>query len=118
MRFRFEHGGRSGIRDPEAMGFALESYCDDGGQFGALLVDFAASNDQRGELFRDKLRLLNDMSAAIGAAREAAGWRGPDMRHDVWMPLAARYWAEAEAMLIARTAGPKRRRSRRGSRSI
>jgi hypothetical protein len=118
MRFRFEHGGRSSIRDPEALVFALEHYCDDGGKSGALLVDFAATNDQPGEQFRATHVMLHEMSVAIGAAREAAGWRGPDLRRDVWVPLANRYWAEGEATLLARTAPAQCRRRGRGSQSI
>jgi hypothetical protein len=117
MRFRFEHGGRSGIRDPEAFGFALDQYVEDHGRFGDLLVDFAATNDQPGELFRAKHVLLNDLSNAIGDARERARGAARVDLAGAYSALAARYWAEAEAMLLARTAPPKRRR-RRGSSSI
>ena len=65
MRFRFEHGGRSGIRDPEALGFALEQYILDDGRFGLLLVDFADTNDQPGELFRAKDLLISDLVKAL-----------------------------------------------------
>lgn len=114
MRFLFENGGRSGC-DIEALSWALKCYSEDGGksQLGALLVDFSATNDQPGELLRNTLVLLNDISTAIGRAREAGGWRGPNMRVEVWDKLANLYWAEAEAMVLARIAKPPKQRGRK-----
>ena len=110
MRFRFEHGGRSGIRDPEAMAFALEQYLADGGRFGDLLVDFSATNDRPGELFRAKDALFSDLVKAATAADEAK------LHADViFRVLADRYWAEGEATLLERTAPPSPDRGRRGA---
>lgn len=111
MRFRFENGGRSGIRDPEAFGFALAQYVDDWCQFGDLLVDFAMTNDQPGELFRPKHLLLADLSHTIGHARELARGAARVDLAGAYAALAARYWVEAEAKLLARTAPIKRRRA-------
>lgn len=104
MRFIFENGGRSGIRDVEAFAHALEAYNNDGrASFGRLLVDHSPIKSGPGEEFRAVHVLLADMSAAIQAAFDAKKGTGmpPDM-DAMWANLASRYWAEAEAVELAR----------------
>lgn len=53
MRFIFENGGRSGMRDVEALAHGLEVMVDGLQRWGNLLVDHSPSFSGAGELFRE-----------------------------------------------------------------
>ena len=106
MRFLFENGGRSGMRDAEALADHLET-CgmhEEGHQWGTLLVDFAATNDQPGEVFRTVDQWQAETREAFLGRKE---WQA------ALKVLAFQYWAEAEAMELARTVKPPKRRGRK-----
>lgn len=111
MRFVFEHGDRSEIKDVEALGRALEIYNNEGlASFGRLLVDHSETKSGLGVEFRAVPKLLNDMSAAMNVAIEAKKGTGlpPDFA-TMWVGLAMRYWTEAEAAELGRVSSKSRR---------
>ncbi len=106
MRFLFEGGGRSGMRDVEALAHGLETWCDGFNQsrWRGLAVDHSPSFNCRGELFRELAPLLAEVSAAIEAERARRPTvPGPDMPA-MWRGLAQRLWIEAETAELVRTA--------------
>lgn len=115
MRFLFENGGRSGIRDVEALAHALEAYNNEGrATFGRLLVDYSESKSGPGVEFRAVRVLLADMSAAMDAAIKAKKGTGmpPDLA-TMWAAMAMRYWTEAEAAELGQvTSNPLSRRAK------
>lgn len=100
MRFIFENGGRSGVRDVEALGHALESWTL---KTGALLVDFAASNDQAGEVIRTVERLQNDLYGGGDPEDSVRHWMG-GMREEC-AQYAEAIWADCESLAIDRSLG-------------
>lgn len=66
---------------------------------GRLLIDFSESGDGPGEVFRESRKVYVQIIAAIADLDE------PQFG-DALRRLAHRYWAEGEAMAIARMAAP------------
>jgi hypothetical protein len=105
MRFIIERGGRSGAWEVEALAHILESNHHGGGKDGRLFVDHSPTKSGPGEEFRAVHVLLHDMTEIITAAIEAKkGTGAPPNIPAVWMDLARRYWAEAEAAELERIA--------------
>lgn len=102
MRFIFENGGPTGLRSLDLFKHALVGFYHDKGVAGALLVDLSPTLDGAGEEFRAGHALMSEIRGAMREA-EAKSEDGhmPDWGM-MWAGLASRYWAEAEAMGIAR----------------
>jgi len=66
---------------------------------GRLLIDFSESGDGPGEVFRESRKVYVQIIAAITGLDEP-------QYGDALRRLAYRYWAEGEAMALARIAAP------------
>lgn len=107
MRFVFENGGRTGCLTCEALADYMEGFIWHTPQqpmsiepgkthifaAGDMRVDFSPGANGPGELFREAGRLRVQLIAANARSDDTGG----ELRQ-----LAASYWAEGEAMEIAR----------------
>ena len=66
---------------------------------GRLLIDFSANGQGSGEVFRDAGKVFTEIISAVTGLSEQQ-FAGPLRR------LGHRYWAEGEAMAIARISAP------------
>lgn len=101
MRFIFENGGRTGVRDVEALADALDRWTL---KTGALFVDFAPSYDQPGEMIRTVERLQNELYEGSDPEDLIGHWVVRGVREEC-VQYAEAIWAECEALAIARSLG-------------
>ena len=122
MRLFFSKGGRTGCLTCEALADYMETLPytypdeDDRDVFGTHLVgemfiDFSPDENGKGELFRSDDKFLCDMFDACKIDDFGV------LNREGVRNLAASYWAEAEAIELARAAPKKRQRAKRANKS-